>query len=216
MFIYSLTNKVNGKRYVGQTTKSVEWRWSQHRKHVGSVHFPVYHALRKYGPEGFEVEVLASACSVECLNYLETLFIATYNTLVPNGYNLDSGGKNNVVHPETLARMSAAHKGRKKTDEHKAKIGAAHKGRTLSLERRARQSGTRRGREVTVEEYEQIYAAKHARKGRRRTHCRKGHLLPEDRFELNRNHHRCRTCMLEYQRNYDQTVRRTPHGRVVI
>lgn len=214
MFIYSLTNRINGKRYIGQTTRSVEWRWRQHRKHMNSVDFPIYHALRKYGVDNFDVEVLAAACSVACLNHLEALFIAAYNSLVPHGYNLDSGGKSNVAHPDTLARMSAAKKGRKFTEEHRAKIGAAFKGRTLSFEQRARLSGGRRGREVSVEEYQQIYAAKHSRKGRR-THCRQGHLLPEDRFELSRNHHRCRTCMLEYQRNYDRTVRKALRGKIL-
>lgn len=209
MFIYSLTNKINGKRYIGQTTRSVEWRWNQHRKHVNSVHFPIYHALRKHGCDSFEVEVLAIACSVECLNHLEPLFIAAYNTLVPYGYNLDGGGKNNTVHPDTIAKMSAVRRGRSKTPEHRAKIGAAHKGRKLSLERRARQSSTIRGREVTVEEYREIYKERHSRKPKR-TRCKKGHVLGD----LDRTLKRCRACNLEYQRNYDKTVRPLPHGRV--
>lgn len=202
MFIYSLTNKINGKRYIGQTTRTVEWRWSQHRKHLNSVHFPIYHALRKYGVENFTVEVLARASSVEWLNYLETVLISAYNSLVPNGYNLDSGGKNNVAHPDTVRRMSAVKKGRKFTAEHRAKIGAAQKGRRLSLEQRAKLSSGRRGRQVTVEEYEQIYHAKHSRKPQR-THCKKGHIL----MDLDRTLKRCRTCNLAYQRNYDVNVR---------
>lgn len=209
MFIYSLTNNINGKRYIGQTTKSIEWRWNQHCKHINSVHFPIYHALRKYGPENFTVEVLAIGCSVDCLNYLEPLFIAAYDSLVPHGYNLDGGGKNNTVHPDTIARMSAGKKGKPKSAEHRAKIGAAHKGRTLPLEQRARQSGTMRGKHVTVEEYQEIYKAKHSRKPKR-THCKKGHMLGD----LDKALKRCRTCNLEYQRNYDQTVRLLPHGRV--
>lgn len=208
MFIYSLTNKINGKRYIGQTTRSVEWRWSQHRKHANSVHFPIYHALRKYGSDNFEVETLAVACSVDCLNYLEPLFIAALGSLVPHGYNLDGGGKNNTVHPNTVAKMSAAHKGRLKTPEHRAKIGAAHKGRRMTLEQRAKLSAGRRGREVSIEEYRQIYHAKHSRKPKR-THCKKGHLLPEEpnTFERGKAYRRCRVCVLEYQRNYDKTVR---------
>lgn len=202
MFIYSLTNNINGKRYIGQTTRSVEWRWNQHRKHINSVHFPVYRALRKYGPESFTVEVLAVACSVDCLNYLEPLFIIAYNSLVPHGYNLDSGGKNNIVHPDTAARMSAGKKGKPKSAEHRAKIGAAHRGRRIPIEQRARMSGTRRGRTVSVEEYLEIYKAKHSRKPKR-THCGKGHVLTD----LDRTIKRCRACNLEYQRNYDATVR---------
>lgn len=216
MVIYSLTNKANGKRYIGQTTHSVEWRWRQHCKHANSVHFPVYHALRKYGAKNFTVEVLAAACSVDCLNYLETIAIAVYNSQVPNGYNLDGGGKNNTVHPDTIARMSAGKKGKKFTPEHRAKISAAQTGGTRTLEQRARQSSAIRGREVTVEEYGAIYRARHSPKPKR-THCRKGHLLPDGPNVLDRGraYRRCRVCVLEYQRNYDKTVRLAPHGRVV-
>jgi len=212
-----MTNKVNGKRYIGQTTRSVEWRWNQHVRHVDLIHFPIYRALRKYGVENFEVETLAQACSIDCLNYLESALIIAFNSLVPSGYNLDGGGKNKIVHPETRAKQSMAHKGKPKTAEHRAKIGAAHKGRQIPLEQRARLSGTKRGREITVEEYREIYRAKHSRKPKK-SNCKEGHILPDEpnTFERGKRYRRCRACALEYQRNYDRTIRKRPHGRVAI
>jgi GIY-YIG catalytic domain len=215
MLIYCITNRVNGKRYIGQTTRSLEWRWSQHRKHMNSVHFPIYRALRKYGIENFTVEVLATGCSVECLNYLEALLIAAYNTLVPYGYNLDSGGKNNVMHPDSRARLSKAQKGKRKSAEHRAKIGAVHKGMTRSFEQRRRLSALKKG--VPLEGY--VYVPKiPGRKRRLKDHCKNGHLLPSEpnTFDHGRGYRRCRICVLEYQRNYDKTVRKQPHGRVAL
>ncbi|RLA24867.1 MAG: hypothetical protein DRQ62_04180 [Gammaproteobacteria bacterium] len=39
MIIYEITNKITGKQYIGQTTKSLNYRWRQHCKnkyYIGS------------------------------------------------------------------------------------------------------------------------------------------------------------------------------------
>jgi hypothetical protein len=51
---------------------------------------------------------------------------------VPNGYNLDSGGKNNIMHPDTKAKLSKAHMGKKRgphSEEHKKNLSKAHTGK---------------------------------------------------------------------------------------
>lgn len=199
MFIYSLTNEVNGKRYIGQTTRSVEWRWSQHLKHRLTVDFPIYRALRKYGPDNFTVETLAVSCSIECLNRLESLVIQAYRTLAPNGYNLDSGGKNNTVHPDTVKRMSAAHKGKRFTAEHCAKLSNAATGRVRSLATRAKLSGAKRGRVLTIEEYQELWNERHVPKGRS-LYCRRGlHLLA--------GQDRCKECQRTYEKQRPPRIR---------
>lgn len=197
MVIYLVRNNVNGKCYIGQTTKSIKWRWREHRR--CHRRFVLHKAIRKYGAGNFTITELAQACSIECLNYLEPLFIAAYNTLAPRGYNLDSGGRNNKAHPDTVTKMSMAKKGKRFTAEHRAKIGAAQKGRTLSLEQRARQSSTMRGRQVTVEEYQRIYDTKHTRKGRS-PYCRRGlHLLT--------GRGRCKECQRVYEKQRPLRIR---------
>jgi hypothetical protein len=57
MFIYIVTNKVNGKKYIGKTINSVETRWKQHvntAKCGGGYLF--HNAIRKHGQDSFKVE----------------------------------------------------------------------------------------------------------------------------------------------------------------
>ena len=52
MLIYLITNDVNNKVYVGQTTKSLEERIQGHRSAmVSGVDTHIYRAMRKYGWE---------------------------------------------------------------------------------------------------------------------------------------------------------------------
>lgn len=91
--IYLHTNKVNGKKYVGQTCQDPEKRWDYgcgYKKH--NLYF--YNAIRKYGwKEGFDHEILESGLtSLKDANEREQYWISYYNCLAPNGYNLTKGG----------------------------------------------------------------------------------------------------------------------------
>lgn len=60
-FIYLITNKVNGKRYVGQTSKTVEERFRDHIEDCYTTKYnnrPLYKAIKKYGVNNFTIEVL--------------------------------------------------------------------------------------------------------------------------------------------------------------
>lgn len=94
-FIYKITNKVNGKSYIGQTRYTVEFRWRQHKNNKDNSHF--HQAIRKYGEENFTVETLEE-CDVEQLDSREIFFIAKYNTF-EEGYNttIGGGGKRKIV-----------------------------------------------------------------------------------------------------------------------
>ena len=52
--IYKITNRINGKVYIGQTRMSLNVRWWHHcnRKDCPALH----HAIKKYGAENFTVE----------------------------------------------------------------------------------------------------------------------------------------------------------------
>lgn len=92
--IYCHTNKVNGKQYVGQTTWTVEDRWKEHvaaaKFHQGCRVFGA--AIRKYGPDSFDHEVLEVVATQQEADLTETEWIKRKVSLVPTGYNLNSGG----------------------------------------------------------------------------------------------------------------------------
>lgn len=91
MIIYRITNMVNGKMYVGQTTRSLSQRWREHCSNSSGCTY-LHNAITKYGKENFKVEQIDIALDQEELDYKERQYIMCYNTLVPNGYNLTDGG----------------------------------------------------------------------------------------------------------------------------
>ncbi len=87
--IYRLTSP-SGKSYVGQTTQPFDKRWTQHTKLSDTHCRALKSALRKYGAATFQKEILLE-CGVHDLDYFEVRMIEAYDTLSPNGYNLDKG-----------------------------------------------------------------------------------------------------------------------------
>ena len=87
-YIYKITNKVNGKSYIGQTRNSVEFRWRQHYKAHDNKYF--HRAIDKYGKENFIVETLEE-CDIADLDSREIYYIDKYDTF-NNGYNMTKGG----------------------------------------------------------------------------------------------------------------------------
>lgn len=90
LLVYKLTNKVNGKCYIGQTSKMLKERM---RKHYDSDKMLVDKAISLYGKNNFDVEVIDHAFSIEELYEKERYWIKYYNSLIPNGYNQCLGGK---------------------------------------------------------------------------------------------------------------------------
>ncbi len=93
MLIYQVTNLLNGKIYVGQTTKTLEVRFAQHmqlnRKRSCRL---LQLAIRKYGALNFVIEALQCAIHKGYLNELESYWIKKLESFGPKGYNLTSGG----------------------------------------------------------------------------------------------------------------------------
>ena len=139
--IYCAKNKINGKVYVGQTTKSLAYRKGSHlRAARGSrLQCRKFHlAIKKYGPENFDWYVLTECNSQDELDLAEIKFITLLKTInIEHGYNIAEGGKaGSRMSEESKLRLSESRKGdkspwfgRKHTEETKIKISFAQKGR---------------------------------------------------------------------------------------
>lgn len=164
-YIYVVTNNVNGKQYVGQTTWSVAHRWRMHRNAAARNDRDgctvLYRAIRKYGIDAFEVSLvlILNDCAQQSLDEAERTVIKRLKTIVPDGYNLLPGGSGGSLHPDTKARLSAAHKGRRQSLEARAKMSAAHKGRRFTPEHKAKIGLALKGRPIAKWRAEKLHAA---------------------------------------------------------
>ena len=94
-FIYIIKNTINEKVYIGQTTNTIEYRFSQHldcakRDYKNSA---LYSAMRKYGKEYFYIEPIEEV-PFEKLDEREIYWISYYDSY-NNGYNSTIGGSGN-------------------------------------------------------------------------------------------------------------------------
>ena len=85
--IYCIENKINQKKYIGLTTRSIEERFSEHCK-ADTV---IGEAIRKYGIDNFICYEVDKAQSKSELSELEVHYIHHFGTL-KNGYNCTIGG----------------------------------------------------------------------------------------------------------------------------
>ena len=91
-YIYSITNKINNKKYIGKTEyNNPIKRWQEHLRDSKRFDRPLYKAIRKYGKENFIFEVLFSDLYGEELCEKEVETIKNYGTY-HNGYNATLGG----------------------------------------------------------------------------------------------------------------------------
>lgn len=168
--IYCITCSVNGKQYIGLTSKTLERRWCDHRGAAkAKEQSPLYRAMRKYGFEAFRIFPITECYSFAEANACERGIIAERGTLAKagRGYNASIGGqkaygwnwseesrrkkseakKGKFTHfqtPETRAKQAAWHTGKKLSEETKAKIRACKIGRKRSPESCAKQAETMR------------------------------------------------------------------------
>lgn len=107
MVIYKFTFP-NGKSYVGRTVQSPEIRWASHRYKSKTGKLLVHRAIRKYGWDKIQKEILYEGISEEDLIIKEKVYIDLYNS-IENGYNIN----------ENTERGGNNWKGRKDTQEYK-------------------------------------------------------------------------------------------------
>lgn len=117
----------SGKGYVGQT---INFKGRQ-RKHESSPDCrALFHAIKKYGPDLFTWHIIESGIPMSDLGDRERFWIASLNTVAPNGYNLTHGGEGGGrMSDETKQKLSEARKGFRHTENSKRKMSEKQKGR---------------------------------------------------------------------------------------
>lgn len=94
--IYAVTHKVTGKQYIGLTIQSLDRRWRYHQEQAAAGHIKdpssLHAPIREFGADAFDLTVIDRGRSKADLEAKERTWIATRNTVAPNGYNLDAGG----------------------------------------------------------------------------------------------------------------------------
>lgn len=125
MVIYKITNLINGKIYIGQTTKTLKDRILQHRNaFVSNVDNYLYNAMHKYGWDNFKFEAIdCSAQTKYELDKLEQYYIKKYNSRI-DGYNMTDGGESN---PMDCPRSREKHDRIMRTDDVRARISESMK-----------------------------------------------------------------------------------------
>jgi group I intron endonuclease len=125
--VYVHTNKINGKKYIGQTCQIPEKRWKSGLGYQRNPYF--YNAIQKYGWENFEHEILASNLTLDEANNMEEFYINKFDTTNNmNGYNMQSGGQNRTHIDETKEKIRAAHLGKHVSEETKEKLRGKNSG----------------------------------------------------------------------------------------
>jgi len=128
--VYKITNKVNGKLYVGKTEKSLAERVSVHLKHVKKgVNRPLYDSIRHHGWGSFLAEVIEANIPKDNLNTRERYWIAALQAQDrTKGYNLTEGGDGGAMPPDVLARIGAKKRGSHHSEETKRQMSETHRG----------------------------------------------------------------------------------------
>ena len=92
-YIYKIENQINGKIYIGKTSRTVEERWNEHiRDQKRFEDRPQYRALNKYGVESFRIEIIEEVDTDEMACERECHWISVYKSYGKNGYNATIGG----------------------------------------------------------------------------------------------------------------------------
>lgn len=164
MIVYLARNRTNGKVYIGQTVYSLEARKMSHESDARRGTPYIFHqALRKYGPESFDWQVIDRAEGKEDLNTKEKYWIQFYKAMQRQfGYNQTEGGTGGVpslevrkkqsermvgtVLPDQVRRkMSDSRKGKHPSSSTREKIASTLKGHSFSDESLARLSSSHKG-----------------------------------------------------------------------
>jgi group I intron endonuclease len=120
--IYLVTCIPTNLKYVGATSQiyGPSLRWSYHVSDAKSEQkydkncSALHKAINEYGPDKFTIEKITE-CTFKQLDEMEQKYVAEFNTLYPNGYNMSIGGLRTIFCEEARKNMSAGQLGKRYT-----------------------------------------------------------------------------------------------------
>jgi group I intron endonuclease len=170
MIVYKATNINNGKIYIGKTVRALSHAKARHHQRAlyltkYGCQSRLYTAIRKYGMDAFEWEVIYKGCSDQDIQEKERFYIVEFDSMNPaKGYNMTPGGDGGAGN-----KLSDAHKtklslafsgegntcyglygdkhpayGNRHTEECKQRIRESHLGKSKSVEHRNKLSAARK------------------------------------------------------------------------
>lgn len=148
--IYTITNKLNGKFYIGKTNNFL-YRINKHKYTLrNGIHINEHlqRAWNKYGEESFMFEILEEY-DVEYLISMEHYWCNLLDAFNYNkAYNIKpthpfGKGSNSL---EMMNKVKKALTGKKLSEEHKLKLSLSKQGRKLSQETKQKMSDSAKGK----------------------------------------------------------------------
>lgn len=139
--IYTITCKINGRKYVRSTDNNKE-RWGKHLTQLrGNYHhsFALQRDYNKYGEEAFVFEMVEECKSEERLKLEQKYLDENESFFYPLGYNISHQATNCVLYGEANGMYGKRGKdnpnyGRKNTEETKKRMSESNKGIPKSAE----------------------------------------------------------------------------------
>jgi group I intron endonuclease len=134
--IYKISNRINGKIYIGKTIQPIKNRWCNHlseiKNHKDNCYF--HNAIRKHGKENFDIEIIFETDNMALLDIMEIFKIMVNKShRSQNGYNLTWGGDGTYGYKHTEeSKMKMSEKRRGEPSHRKGKHHSEETKRKMS------------------------------------------------------------------------------------
>ena len=166
MWIYKITNEINGKGYIGKTVRP-EKRFEEHFYRKRSLNYAIHHAIKKHGKDNFHFEIIAETTKEE-VDSLEIKLIAEHKTFIAeHGYNETRGGVGGEMSEDVKKRISETLKRKYASGEIKIPV-KSEEGRKRISESKMGNSWNK-GRKFTEEHRKNLSKAGKGKKKRPKT-----------------------------------------------
>lgn len=142
--IYVISNKLNGKQYVGLTKNGL---WNRIYNHIRR-NFLIGRAIRKYGLRNFNMHILDYASTKDKLCKKERFWIDKLDCITPKGYNLTPGGEGASWYRHSLKTIREMSR-KTVSSRTRQKISKTLKGHTVSFQTRKKISEGNKGKDIS-------------------------------------------------------------------